>query len=88
MLALALTVAALSSLLRDVPHLLRSGLVRTFLLDGECGDVAGGVRPDSGTGVLISAEERREVLVRIGGALYDRAEEIGGQFNMARRILG
>ena len=26
-----------------------------------------GVRPDSGTGVLISAEETREVLFRIGG---------------------
>ena len=29
--------------------------------------MAGGVRPDSGTGVLISAEERREVLGRIRG---------------------
>ena len=29
--------------------------------------MAGGVRPDSGTGKLISAEEKREVLCRIGG---------------------
>ena len=28
------------------------------------------------------------MLVRIGGALYDRSEEIRGQFNMARRIPG
>ena len=27
----------------------------------------GGVRPDSKTGVLLSVEERREVLGRIGG---------------------
>ena len=64
--AIAPTVAALSSLFRDVLRLLRSGLMRTFLLEGECGDVAGGVRPDSGTGVLLSAEETREVLGRLG----------------------
>ena len=56
--ALAPTVAALSSLFRDLLHLLRSGMVRMFLSEGECGDVAGGVRPDSGTGVLLYAEER------------------------------
>ena len=44
--ALAPTVAALSSLLRDVLRLLQLGLVRTFLSEGECGDVTGGVRPD------------------------------------------
>ena len=65
--ALAPTVAALSSLSRDVLRLLRSGLVCTFLSEGECGDVAGGVRTDSGTVVLLSAKETREVLGRLGG---------------------
>ena len=49
--------------------------MRTFLLEGECGDVASGVRPDSGTDVLLSAEETREVLGRIGGGGHDLAEE-------------
>ena len=40
------------------------------------------MRLDSGTGVLLSAEERREVLSQIGGALCDMSKEIGGQFNM------
>ena len=43
------------------------GLVCTFLSEEECRDVSGGLRPESRTGVLISAEERREVLGRIGG---------------------
>ena len=51
----------------DVLHILQLGLVCTFLLEDEYGDVAGGVRPDSGTSVLLSAKERREVLGRIGG---------------------
>ena len=42
-------------------------MVCTFLLEGECGDVAGGVRPDSSTGIMLSVEERREVLGRIRG---------------------
>ena len=67
--ALALTVAALSSLVWEVLHLLLLGLVRTFLLEGECRDVAGGVRPDSGTGVLFSAKEKRELLVQLVGVL-------------------
>ena len=50
--------------------------------------MVGGVRPESGTVVLISAKERRKVLVRIGGALYDRYKDIRGQFNMTRRIPG
>ena len=57
-------------------------LVHTFISEGGCGDVAGGMRPYSGTGVLLSAEDRREVLGRIGGALFDRDEDIGGQLNM------
>ena len=54
--ALTLTAAALSSLLWDVLNLLRLGLMRTFLLEGECGNMASRVRPDSEKGVLISAE--------------------------------
>ena len=50
-----------------------------FLSAGECREVAVGVRPDSGTGVLLSKKDRREGLDRIGGALYDRTKEIGGQ---------
>ena len=65
--ALALTVATFSLLFRDVLRLLGSGLVRTLLLEGECGDMAGDVRPDSGMGVLLSIKERREVLGRLGG---------------------
>ena len=65
--AIALTVSVLYFLFRDVLCLFQSGLVCTFLLEGECRDVAGGVRLESGTGILLSAEERREVLGRIGG---------------------
>ena len=60
-----MTVAALSLLFRDVLRLLHSGLVCMFLSEEECGDVAGAVEPDSGTGVLLSSEETREVLGRI-----------------------
>ena len=75
MSALALTVAALSSLFRDVLRLLQLGMVRTFLSEGESRDVSGGVSPDSGTGVLLSSEERREVLSQIegGGARLEEA---------------
>ena len=45
-----------------------------FLLEGECGDVAGGVMLDSVTGVLLSDEERGKAMGQLGGALYDRAE--------------
>ena len=45
----ASSLAALSSLFRDVLRLHRSGLVCMFLSEEECGDVAGGVRPDSET---------------------------------------
>ena len=41
--------------------------------------MAGGVRPDSSTGVLLSVEERREVMSRLRKDLYNRVEEIGGQ---------
>ena len=63
-------------------------MVRTFLLEGKCRDVAGRVIMDSRTGVLLSAEERREVLGRLRGGLYKRAKEIRVQFNMARRMPG
>ena len=65
--ALGPTVSDLSSLFRDVLRLLRLGMVCMFISEGECGDVAGGVRPDSRTSVLLSAEETREVLRRLGG---------------------
>ena len=58
-------------------------MVCTFLLKGECRDLAGGVRPDSGTVVLLYAKERREVLVRIrgGGTALPRRSGGGGQAN-------
>ena len=65
--ALAVTVADLSLLFQDVLRLLQLGLLRTLLLEGGCGDVTGGVRLESRTGVLLSAEERREVMGRLGG---------------------
>ena len=37
--------------------------------------MAGGVRPDSSMGILLSTEERMEVLVRIGGRGGGPAEE-------------
>ena len=58
-LDLAPTFAALSLLFREVLCLLQSGIVCTFLSEGTCRDVAVGVRPESGTGVLFSAKERR-----------------------------
>ena len=44
--------------------------------------MAGSVRPDSGKGVLISAKETREVLIRIrgGGGLAEEKRQ-GGQTN-------
>ena len=63
---LASTVAALSSLFRDVLRLLRSGLVHTFLSEGESRYIDFSVRPDSRTGVLLSAKDSTEVLVRLG----------------------
>ena len=67
MSALDPTIPDLYFLFRDVLRLLQSVLVCTFLSEGGCRDVTGGARPDSGTGVLLYAEERREVLGRIGG---------------------
>ena len=72
-MALALTAATLSLLFRDILGLLQSGLVRTLLSEGECRDVAGGMSPDYGTGILISAE-KRDVLGRIGGEGQPRQE--------------
>ena len=47
-----------------------------FLSEGECRDMEGGVRPEYGTDVLLSANERREVLGQLEGALYIRAKDI------------
>ena len=68
---LALTFVVHSSLFRGVLRLLRSGLVHTFLSEGKLGDVAGGVRPDSRTGVMLSTKERKDVLGWIGGGETD-----------------
>ena len=58
-------------------------MVCTLLLKGECGDMAGGMRQESGTGVLLSDKEMREVLGRLGGGGGGLAEEKrrGGQAN-------
>ena len=44
-------------------------------------NMVGGVRPDSGTGVLLSAKERREVLGRIRGGW-------GGAASLKRSVRG
>ena len=76
--ALALTVSSLSLLFLDVLRLLQSVLDNTFLSEGGCGDVAGGVRPDSRTGVLLFSEERRKVLGRIRGGGTASPRRSGG----------
>ena len=78
--ALFPTVDDFSSPFWDVLRLLQSGLVRTFLSEGECKDVAGGVMPHSGTGVSLSAEATREVLGRLrGGGRPHQGEAAGGK---------
>lgn len=57
----------LESLFRDVYHLCSMGLLRSFNSEYECGLVSGHVDKMSGRGILLSAEERRDVLVRCGG---------------------
>ena len=42
-------------------------MVRKLLSKGECRDVAGVMRPDYETGILLSSEEIRELLGRIVG---------------------
>ena len=57
---------------------LRLGMVRTFLSEGECRDVAGGARLESRTGIPLSAEETREVLGRLGGGGMASPRRSGG----------
>ena len=57
-------------------------MVCTFLLEGWCRDMVGGVRPDSGMGVLLSSKDRREVLGRLGGGGgLTEEKRWGGQTN-------
>ena len=77
--ALAPTFAVLSLLFRDVLRLLRSGLVCTFLSEGECRDMAGSMRPESRTGVLLSDEEKREVMGQLGGGEWTASPRRSGR---------
>ncbi|KAL7548122.1 hypothetical protein ACHAWF_011417 [Thalassiosira exigua] len=59
---------ALEDLFHDVLCLRSMGLLRTFRSERECGSVAGDVSYDGRRrGGLLSAEERRDVLHRLGG---------------------
>ena len=65
--------AALELLFTDINRLLSMGLVRTFDSEYECGYVAGNIDSSSKRGTFLVAEERREVLRRLGGGKSPRA---------------
>jgi hypothetical protein len=59
--------SALQLLFTDIIRLLSMGLIRTFDSEYECGSVAGNVSAGSRRGTFLLADERREVLRRLGG---------------------
>ena len=70
--SLATQEAAIGQLFQDIIRLLSMGLIRSFQSEYECGQLSGSVKANGrGTrdrGVFLSADERREVLRRLGGA--------------------
>lgn len=52
---------------QDMMRLYSMGLVRSFTSESECGKTAGAVS-DEGSGVVLTVEERRSVLTRLGGS--------------------
>lgn len=76
--------SALKSLFVDILRLESMGLVRSFESEYECGTVAGQVRTSQGggggggmkRGVILSAEERKEVLRMLGGGKSPKAGAI------------
>lgn len=76
-------LAALELLFIDIHRLLSMGLVRTFESEFECGSVAGHVYAGSNRGSFLLANERREVLSRLGGGKSPkvRSSSPGGDSN-------
>ena len=64
---------ALELLFTDINRLLSMGLVRTFDSEYECGCVAGNIDASSKRGTFLVADERREVLRRLGGGKSPKA---------------
>jgi hypothetical protein len=85
--------AALQSLFVDIVRLESMGLVRSFESEYECGTVAGQVTTGpngSGgmkRGVLLSAEERREVLRLLGGGKSPKAARVPTQSDCTNEVL-
>lgn len=65
---------ALELLFNDIIRLLSSGLIRSFESEYECGSVAGNVS-GNGRGAFLLADERREVLHRLGGGKSTKAND-------------
>ena len=58
---------SMENMLSDLTRLCNQGLLRTFHDEEECGKIAGSVGIE-GNGVLLSADERRAVLEKLGGS--------------------
>ena len=83
--AAAVSAIDLSLLFQDILRLLRSALVCAFQSEGECVEVEGHVRSDSGTGVLPYAKERREVMCQLRGEERPHlGEAAGGTYERGR----
>jgi hypothetical protein len=76
---------ALQNLFLDIVRLESMGLVRSFESEYECGTVVGQVK--TGRGVLLSAEERREVLRLLGGGKSPKAARVPTQPDCTNEIL-
>ena len=57
----------MNEMISDLNRLCKQGLLRTFHDEEECGKMAGSVSLE-GSGVLLSADERRSVLEKLGGS--------------------
>ena len=57
---------SMKEMISDLSGLRDQGLLRTFCDEEECGRIAGSVRFE-GSGMLLSADERRAVMEKIGG---------------------
>jgi len=75
--------AALASFFTDLIQLSEMRLLRTFDSEQECATVAGNTNSD-GTGLLLSAASRSEVLSRLGGGRRIKK----GQGGLARTLSG
>ena len=78
--------AALHSLFVDIARLETLGLVRSFASEYECGTVAGQVTT-SKRGILLSAEERREVLRLLGGGKSPKAAKAPTQSDCTNDVI-